>query len=76
MKEPIAMLRRVDFLSALDDAALVQVAAGAHVHRYVKGARIVSELESGADVFVIAEGRAEVSVDAQRGERQVLGTIG
>jgi CRP-like cAMP-binding protein len=76
MNDAAALLRRVDFLSALDDAALAEVAAGAHVHRYVKGARIVSELESGADVFVIAEGRAEVSVDAQRGERQVLGTIG
>jgi CRP/FNR family transcriptional regulator, cyclic AMP receptor protein len=76
MNDPVAVLRRVDYLSALDDAALGEVASRAHVHRYVKGARIVSELESGTDVFVIAEGHAEVSVDAQRGERQLLGTIG
>jgi CRP-like cAMP-binding protein len=74
--DPVAVLRRVDYLSDLDDPALAHIASRARVHRYVKGARIVSELESGADVFVIAEGRAEVSVDAQRGERQVLGTIG
>jgi len=76
VNDPVAVLRCVDYLSTLDDGALAGIAARARVHRYVKGARIVSELESGADVFVIAEGRAEISVDAQRGEKQVLGTIG
>jgi CRP/FNR family transcriptional regulator, cyclic AMP receptor protein len=75
MNDPVALLRRVDYLSQLDDAALAGVARRARVQHYAKGARIVTELESGTDVFVIAEGHAEISVDAQRGERQVLGTL-
>jgi CRP/FNR family transcriptional regulator, cyclic AMP receptor protein len=76
MSDPVAVLRRVGYLSALDDATLAEIAERARVQRYARGARIVSELESGADVFVIADGQAEVSVDVRRGEKQVLGTIG
>jgi hypothetical protein len=36
----------------------------------------VSELESGADVFVVLRGQAEVSLQARRGEKEVLGTLG
>ena len=35
----------------------------------------MSELESGADVFVILEGRAECSVEPSEGARRVLGTF-
>jgi CRP-like cAMP-binding protein len=75
MSDVVLALRKVPFLAHVDDAALGDLAKRAGVRRYVKGARIVSELESGADVFVIVKGRAEVSVDARAGERRVLGEL-
>jgi len=76
MSDPVSALRRVGYLAKLDDATLADLAARGRVQRYVRGARIVSELESGADVFVITEGRAQISVSRRQGEKQVLGTIG
>ena len=72
----LAMLRKGDFLSRLDDATLLDVAAVARRQRFSRDARIVSELEFGADVFVIVSGEAEVSVEPRQGERQRLRTIG
>jgi CRP-like cAMP-binding protein len=71
----IALLRRVDFLSALDDATLEELANAARVVRYASGDRIVSELEAGADVFVLIDGEAEVFVEPRAGEKQILGTL-
>jgi CRP-like cAMP-binding protein len=74
--ETLALLRRVEFLASVDDATLLELFARATARRYAAGAVIVSELESGADVFVIMAGDAEVSVVARDGERQVVGKLG
>lgn len=68
----LATLRKVDYLATLDDDMLTEVAACARRVRYAKGDCVVSELEPGADVFVILEGQAEVTVEPRAGERQVL----
>jgi CRP-like cAMP-binding protein len=73
--ERLALLRKVDFLAPLDDEALAELLARARVIRRDRGARIVSELESGADVYVLISGTAEVFVEPRRGERRVLGTL-
>ena len=69
------LLRSVSFFSQLDPETLADVAARAQIRRYPAGARIVSELEFGADLYVIAQGQAEVSVQPRRGEKQLLGTM-
>jgi CRP-like cAMP-binding protein len=75
MSELVATLRKVEFLAPLDEPTLLELAHGCRVERYAAGARIVSELEFGADVFVLLKGQAEVSVEPRRGERQVLGVL-
>jgi CRP-like cAMP-binding protein len=72
----VAILRQVEFLAEVDDATLTELFARARPQRYAAGAVIVSELEPGADVFVIIAGEAQVSVDGRDGERQVVGTLG
>jgi CRP-like cAMP-binding protein len=70
------ILRQVPFFSVLDDGTLKELADTALLRHYRAGHVVVSELEFGADVFVIARGQAEVSVDSQHGESQVLDRIG
>lgn len=72
----VQVLRQVSFLAVLDEATLHELADAVLVRRYRREQVVVSELEFGADVFVIASGQAEVSVDTQHGERQVLDRIG
>lgn len=69
-------LRKAELLAGLDDATLADVGARANARRYRKGQRIVSELELGADVFVLVSGRAEISIEPRAGERLVLGELG
>jgi CRP-like cAMP-binding protein len=71
----LAVLRSVDFLAPLDDETLTELLASTRLVRYAAGDRIVSELESGADVFVLASGTAEVVVEPRRGECKVLRTL-
>lgn len=71
----LATLRNVDYLESLDDETLLEVAGRSRRVRYAKGERIVSELESGADVFVLLEGRSEVSVEPRGADRRVLCTL-
>lgn len=71
----IELLRKVSFLEPLDDATLGELLVRASRRRYARGATMVSELEPGADVFVILSGEATVTVDARGGERKVLGTL-
>lgn len=73
--DDVALVKRVGFLAALDDETLRETAERARRARWRKGERIVSELESGADVFVILRGQAEVSIETRRGEREVVSTI-
>jgi CRP-like cAMP-binding protein len=75
-EDVVAILRRVDFLAMLDDATLSELAEHATRQHFATGERILGELESGADVYVIVGGEAAVSVEPRRGERRVLGTIG
>jgi CRP-like cAMP-binding protein len=72
----LEMLRKVPFLAALDDATLADVAEHASQRHYATNQHVVSELEFGCDVFVVASGQAEVSIQPQAGERQVLDRIG
>lgn len=72
----IELLRKVDFLAGLDDATLLELAARGRLQKYSAKSTIVSELEPGADVYVISNGEAEVSVDASDGPRQVIDTLG
>ncbi|MEO8876652.1 MAG: cyclic nucleotide-binding domain-containing protein, partial [Polyangiaceae bacterium] len=71
----LEILRKVTFLEPLDDATLSEIAAGGRRQNYTRGATIVSELEPGADVFVILSGQATVSVDTRGGERKILGML-
>jgi CRP-like cAMP-binding protein len=71
----LALLRKVDFLALLDDETLADLVEHAPTVRYATGDRIVSELESGADVFVLTEGEAEVFVEPRGGEKKVLQTL-
>jgi CRP-like cAMP-binding protein len=72
----LELLRKVDFLAALDDATLLELFARGRRQTYAARSTIVSELEPGADVFVILRGLAEISVDASDGARQVVGQLG
>jgi CRP-like cAMP-binding protein len=72
----VATLKKVPFLSVLDQDTLGELATRGAQRSYRDGARLVSELEPGADVFVILEGNAEVSVEPRRGEREVLHVLG
>jgi CRP-like cAMP-binding protein len=69
-------LKRVSFLSSVDDETLEEIAARARHQIFHRGARIVTELEFGSDVYVVVSGEAEVSVEPRAGERQVLGKLG
>ena len=74
--EKFAVLRSVSLFSALDDATLVSLATKVRERRYAARASIISELEFGADVYIVAEGEVEVSVHAVSGSRQILGHFG
>jgi CRP-like cAMP-binding protein len=73
--EELAMLKRVSFLAQVDDEALRAFAARGRRARWSKGDRIVNELESGAEVFFVFRGEAEVSLESRHGEREVLGRV-
>ena len=71
----LEILRRVEFLAVLEDEALSEVCARSRRVRYRPGERILGELEAGADVFVVMEGRVEVSVESGAGGRYRLGEL-
>ena len=71
----LALLRRVEFLAPLDDTTLGELALQASVVRHGAGHRIVSELEAGADVFILTAGHAEVIVEPRGGACRVLATL-
>jgi CRP/FNR family cyclic AMP-dependent transcriptional regulator len=70
------LLKKVEYLSCLDEDVLEELASHARSAKYAGGERIVCELDAGADVFVVTSGKAEISVEPRAGEKQVLGTIG
>jgi CRP-like cAMP-binding protein len=74
--DAVALLRRVDFLSVLDDSELEQVAARARRVHFEPGERIVVELEFGEDVYVVEAGEARATVEPRAGEVRELGKIG
>jgi len=75
VEDAAAVLAQVEFLAPLSRDALVTLCAQGRHERFRAGELIVVELEFGADVFVLLEGKAEVSVEPRAGERQVLGVI-
>ncbi|HET6439653.1 MAG TPA: cyclic nucleotide-binding domain-containing protein [Anaeromyxobacter sp.] len=70
--DPVEVLRRVEFLACLEDRELGDLCRRAGRARYAPGQRIIGELEAGADVYVVLEGRAEASVESESGGRLVL----
>jgi CRP-like cAMP-binding protein len=74
--ERLALLRQVEFLAPLDDATLGELIDRASITRHGRGARIVSALEAGADVFVVLAGEVDVIVEPRGGVHRVLGTLG
>jgi CRP-like cAMP-binding protein len=74
--EELAIVRRVPFLAPLDDATLAEVASLGRRARWIAGERVVTELEPGAEVFVVLRGEAQVTLEARRGETEVLGRLG
>jgi CRP-like cAMP-binding protein len=72
----VRALRQAELFAGLDDATLMDVAERARTVQFATGARIVSELEFGADVFVVVSGHAEVSIEPRAGKRRLLGTLG
>ena len=72
----LALLKSVDFLAPLDDDALGEVIDRARVVDRAAGARLVTELESGADVYVLLAGTAEIFVEPRAGQKRVLGQLG
>ena len=73
--DDLALLKSASFLAKVDDDALRTFAARGRRARFTKGDRIVNELESGAEVFVVLRDEAEVSLEARHGEREVLGRL-
>ncbi len=71
----VELLRKVSFLEPLDDTTLSEIAIHGERRTYAKGSTIVSELEPGADVFVILRGEARVTVVARGGDQKLLGTL-
>jgi CRP-like cAMP-binding protein len=74
--DELAIVRKVPFLASVDDDTLAELAGRGRRQRWGKGARIVSELEPGADVFIVLRGQAEASLETARGEREALGRFG
>jgi CRP-like cAMP-binding protein len=71
----LEILRQVDYLASLDDETLGELStSGRHV-RYGRGDCIVSELEAGADVFVLLDGKAEVSVQPRGTDKRAICTL-
>jgi CRP-like cAMP-binding protein len=60
--EAAAQLRRVPFLADLDEAGFDAVWAAGSVREARDGETLVSELERGEDVFLILDGRVEITV--------------
>jgi CRP-like cAMP-binding protein len=73
---PAALLKQVPMLAEVDDETLAELFAHTRRQSYRAGSTIVSELEPGADVFILVRGEAEVSVDATLGDRKVVGQLG
>ncbi len=73
--DAVAALRRVSFLAVLDEEELRELADHSRHARFAPGQRILGELEAGADVHVLVEGRVEVSVESEAGGRLVLRTL-
>lgn len=74
-EQTLEILRQVDYLASLDDETLAEIAASGRHVRYATGDCIVSELEAGADVFVLLDGRAEVSVQPRGTEKRAICTL-
>jgi CRP-like cAMP-binding protein len=71
-----ALLRQVEFLAPLDDVTLDELVAGGESIDVAPGHRIVSALESGADVYVVLAGRADIVVEPRGGKPRVIHTLG
>jgi CRP-like cAMP-binding protein len=70
------LLRKVPMLAEVDAETLADLFARARRRTYPAGTTIVSELEPGAEVFVVVRGQAAVSVVTTGGEQQVVGELG
>jgi CRP-like cAMP-binding protein len=71
MSIPIEELRRVTFLSGVDDRGLTQLAGTMGERTLPAGTDLVTQGEGGVAFFVVLDGEAVVSIDGN--ERRVLG---
>jgi len=76
MSGALEALGKSDLFRGLDETLLAEIAARSTGRRYSAGERIVSELEPGEDVYVLTDGEAEVSVDAEGNDKRVLMSLG
>jgi CRP-like cAMP-binding protein len=74
--EEVALLKKVPFLASVDDDALAELGQRGRRATYRANQRIVTELEPGADVFVLLRGNAIATLETGRGARETLGTFG
>jgi CRP/FNR family transcriptional regulator len=72
----LAALRQTPIFSALDDAALRQLAADCRTRRVARGQVIFSPLQPAERFFLILEGRVKVHKLSPRGDEQILHLYG
>jgi CRP/FNR family cyclic AMP-dependent transcriptional regulator len=79
MAVPIDVLRRVPLLEGLRDEDLAELSGRFREHSYDRGAPVVSRGSSGTGFFIIAEGKAVVSlrgeVSARLGKHDYFGEV-
>jgi CRP-like cAMP-binding protein len=75
-RDELACVHGVSFLAPLDDETLRELVAACERATWAPGERIVSELESGADVYLVLRGEVEVSLEGQGGTKEVLHRLG
>ncbi len=74
--EVFAVLRPLPLFEPLSDDQIHQLAAGATLQRFTSGELLVRQGDAGESLFVIKEGRVEVSVLSDNGLSTVVATHG
>jgi CRP-like cAMP-binding protein len=75
-RSAVDVLRRTDLFGALDDEALVHLAAACRLRAYRKGQYIWYQGDPGDTLLVVCEGLVKVVLSSEGGEEAVLVTLG
>jgi CRP-like cAMP-binding protein len=70
-----SVLEKVPFFGNLSEAELAELAAGAAVRAYRPGDTVIKIDEPGSSMFVVIEGRLDVSIADQQGNSRNVGLI-